>query len=164
MSTAMFLMLRCPELLRNLSKQGENLPETESRVHVYASAREFVVVPVMVVATEAIELAPVERVKLVIGRATTVALTRALRDTRQRSAIGLDGEVPRWDGDNGRWRTHNLLFVTLRWDETGLTFARQERSSTGEWETIAAKRLPGDTPLEDLAAKLIEALGEQLDR
>jgi hypothetical protein len=145
------------------------VPLIEPEVHVYASGREFVVVPVMVAATgETLEVTPVEHVNLVIGRATMVELTRALRELWERSSIaagaaGLDG-VTVWGGDNGRWWAHNLLFVVLRWGKDGLTFARQERASSGGWETAASELLPHDTPFAELAEKLIYALGEQLHR
>lgn len=136
---------------------------TEAEVHVYASAREFVVVPVTMTDTGAVlEVMPVERVKLVVGRATMVALSVALRQMHLRSTGELS--ATRWDADNGRWWEHSLLFVVLQWQPDELVFARQELDSCGEWQTMSIERLSTSTSFSTLAEKLVHALGEQLDR
>jgi hypothetical protein len=148
-------------LLMRVSKGGELLDSLEFEIHIYASAREFVAVPVEAdAAGTRVETLPVEHVNLVMGRATLVELARALREMRERRFVGTS--IAHWDGDNGRWWAHNLLFVVLRWDAEGLVFERQERASTGNWETAESERLDHGTSFVDLAEKLVGLLGEQL--
>lgn len=145
------------------------MSDIEAEVHVYASGREFVVVPVLsLTPEEVVEAAPAEHVNLVIGRATVVELSRALRAAQQQclsasSVTACEGHIP-WDGDTGRWWAHNLLFVVLRWCDGKLEFIRQARTDGSDWEAVETTILPAETSFTDLAEELIRALGDRLHR
>jgi hypothetical protein len=138
--------------------------EADARhVHVYADGRGFVVVPVTQDPDGTpVEVTPVERVSLTLGRATSVELTRALRRAARRSAAEGDDDLAAWDGDDGRWWSHNLLFVKLAWTPEGVTLTPQRPTSPGAWEDAGAESLPPTTPSLEIAQHLIEYLGQRL--
>ncbi|MGC9468814.1 MAG: hypothetical protein ACP5HS_09490 [Anaerolineae bacterium] len=132
-------------------------------VHVYGNGRGFVIVPVLEeTGQEPREILPVERVSLTLGRPTVVELSRALRSAHERSTSGETDDVTPWDGDQGRWWQHNLLFVVIKWEEAHVAFLSQRKSPEGEWESFDARRFPADVQTLELAEALIAYLGERL--
>lgn len=126
-------------------------------VHVYADGRGFVVVPALSSSVGAyVELEPVHRVSFVLGYATRVNLTKALRNSFESQVDG-----PVWDGDAGRWWAHNLLFVRLLAADEQLCCVEQRRMAEG-WEDAAVNTLPGDVSFDDLAELLLQLFRAKL--
>ncbi|MBN1248088.1 MAG: hypothetical protein JXC32_10555 [Anaerolineae bacterium] len=128
----------------------------EPVVHVYASGRQLVIVPVVTDAHgDLVEIDAVQTVPITLGRPTVVRLSRALSAAREASNQRTAGQ-PRWDGERGRWWAHHLLGLTIRWekDQIALTELHQDDAEPAI--------LPADTTDIALAERLIELLGQKL--
>ena len=138
--------------------------QQEPRVHVYGSGRVFVVVPLaQSEAGDWMEITPVERVNIVLGRSVVVPLAQALREGKARSSAGLEDEADAWDGDGGRWWDHRLLCVRITWSAEHITFAPQIQDTVGEKADDLAEIMPGNLPEAKLATRLVEYLGHRLE-
>jgi hypothetical protein len=138
--------------------------QQESRVHVYGSGRVFVVVPLAPSENgEWMEMQPVERVNIVLGRSVIAPLAQALREGKARSSAGLEDEADVWDGDGGRWWDHNLLCVRISWSPAHVTFAPRA-GARGEPETGELMEImPGNLSETKIATRLVEYLGQRLE-
>ena len=138
--------------------------QQEPRVHVYGSGRVFVVVPLaQSEAGDWMEITPVERVNIVLGRSVVVPLAQALREGKARSSAGFEDEADAWDGDGGRWWDHNLLCVRITWSPEHVTFAPRAGAG-GEPETgEMVEIMPGNLPEAKIATRLVEYLGQRLE-
>lgn len=136
----------------------------EPRVHVYGSGRVFVVVPVAQSDTgEWIEMNPVDRVNIILGRSVVVPLAQALREAKAQSTAGLQDEASVWDGDGGRWWDHHLLCVRITWSREHIAFApRPEAVGESEADELI-EIIPGNVPESKLATRLVEYLGQRLE-
>lgn len=133
--------------------------KTKREVHVYGDGRGFVVVPVILHASgEAVEITPVQRVMLTLGRPTAYELSRALAQALSRSAEAPE-DAARWDGDRGRWWEHHLLLVVLRWETDRVLFTPQQRRVDGTWQPANCRAFPPDVTTGALAEELIRYLG-----
>jgi hypothetical protein len=134
-------------------------------VHVYATGRGFVVVPVVRRADdENAEWTPVRRVSLALGRPTVVTLSRALQKAREQSAAGPEAGTEAWDGDGGRWWVRHLLLVEITWQAEQIKLTHETRAHGGllAREPVQTLSLPGDTPAYDLARWIVQYLAETL--
>jgi len=135
-------------------------------IRVYASGRQFVVVPLITGKDGAlIEATPVQPVYLTMGRPVAYTLTRAVRDARAHSKTTTD--VKAWDGEGGKWWAHHLLRVTITWAGDGIEIASGPRAKANagapvEGEAEERFTLPAETPASELAEWLIRHLGERL--
>ena len=142
---------------------GQENQMDEPRVHVYGSGREFVVVPLAHSDEEDwIEVTPVHRVNIILGRSVVAPLARALREAKARSTAGLQEDAEPWDGDEGRWWDHHLLWVRITWSPAHITFAPQDISESGA-EAEMPEIMPGNLPETKLATRLVEYLGQRLE-
>ena len=101
--------------------------DIRKRVHIYAAATRFVVVPVRHIDGECVEVVPVQRVGLMMGRDTVGELAKAIDKSAVYPPVELGVRPALWDGDNGRWWNHNLLYVQLLWCGDRVQFATQRR-------------------------------------
>ncbi len=145
-----------------MDNQAQAQPEPQ--VHIYGSGRVFIVVPVAQSDTgDWVEMNPVERVNIILGRSVVVPLAQALREAQAQSTAGLQSEADRWDGDGGRWWDHHLLHVRITWSQEHITFAPQPAASGKSEIKEPLELIPGDVPESKLATRLIEYLGERLE-
>jgi hypothetical protein len=136
-------------------------------VHVYGSGRVFVVVPrVQSDEGEWVEVTPVEKVNITLGRSVVAPLTQALREGKARSSVGLVGlqnQEDIWDGDGGRWWNHRLLCVRITWSQAHIRFAPQPKDPEGLDRETLTEIMPGNLPEVKIATRLVEYLGQQLE-
>ena len=136
-------------------------------IRVYASGRQFVVVPLVPGPDGlSVEAAPAHPVYLTMGRPVAVTLTRAIRSAQEQSRAAARGDIAPWDGDCGKWWAHHLLRVTVTWQPDQITIASGPRvkanaGAPAEDETQYSV-LPVDTPAPEIAEWLIRHLGERL--
>lgn len=125
---------------------------TEERsVHVYASGRGFVVVPVCPQPDgKGMEVEPIDEVSLIRGLPTSVLLARAIEE-----AAGHPCEAPRPWKDPQEQRQHHLFAVRLTWHEETL-----QMHLLPEGEPIAAwpRKLGAAFAARQLIARLAAAL------
>ena len=139
---------------------SEERPSRE--VHVYGDGRGFVVVPVIArVPGEVVEITPVQRVWLTLGRSTSYELSRALARALSRG-VEAPENAARWDGDRGRWWEHHLLSVVIRWEQDGVLLMFRQRRADGTWESVDRRSFPPDTTTGALAEEIIHYLGRCL--
>ena len=130
--------------------------QVKATVHVYANGRRFVVVPVVHdAAGDPIETQDMQTVPLTLGRPTVVRLGRALRAAREQSLRGAS-DRPRWDGEEGRWWSHHLLGLAIRWEDDRALLSDLGDSSP---EPVL---LPTGATDSQVAEHLIELLGKRL--
>ncbi len=130
--------------------------QTDAIVHIYANGRRFVIVPVISSpGGELIELDAVQTVPLTLGRPTVVRLSRALR-AAVAASLESAPDVPRWDGEKGRWWSHHLLGLTAKWKDNRITLSGLDDDG------MAPVVFPADTPEGDLSEQLIALLSGKL--
>ncbi len=133
-------------------------------IRVYASGRQFVVVPLVTGEDDALlEATPVQSVYLTMGRPVAYTLTRAVRDARAHSETTTD--VKAWDGEGGKWWAYHLLRVTIAWAVDGIEITSGPRAKANAGAPSEAEErftLPEGTPASELAEWLIRHLGERL--
>lgn len=132
-----------------------NKPTPE--VHIYASGLTFVVVPVLnALNGSAVEVTPVYKIPLTLGRPTVFRLARAIRNAREFSENEESTTAARWDGDVGRWWQHHLMLIAIKWEAARV---RMMEPDLGEETSVG---LPADTAESELAERLIQRLGQRL--
>ncbi|MBN1872589.1 MAG: hypothetical protein JXA33_00025 [Anaerolineae bacterium] len=124
----------------------------EHRVHVYASGRAFVVVPVChQVDGGWVECQPVREIVLEKGLPFSIVLGHAI----DRAVTYLCADPQPWDGVQGRWWEHHLFVARLAWKaETLRLFILPEAEPAAEW--------PANTSNVHIARHLIAQLGQAL--
>ena len=124
----------------------------ERSVHIYASGRAFVVVPVChQTDSEWVECQPVREIVVDKGLPFSLILEHAIDRAAQHACT----ELEPWDGAQGRWWEHHLFMVRLIWQaETLQLFILPETTPSIEW--------PATVSMIRVARHLIELLGQAL--
>jgi hypothetical protein len=163
-SRKMLSELYWPEVTRlNTESAMEQAPPS---IRVYASGRQFVVVP-LVPGPDGlpVEAAPAHSVYLTMGRPVAYTLTRAIRQAQAVSGAAA-GDIVTWDGDRGKWWAHSLLQVTVTWELDRIAIASGPRAKAdagvAPGDETQHSALPVDTQASEIAEWLIRHLGERL--
>jgi len=131
--------------------------KTTPEAHIYANGLTFVVVPVTKAPDgKAVEVTPVHKIPLTLGRPTVFRLARAIRNAREFSESEESTNAAPWDGDGGRWWQHHLMLITIKWEAAR---AWLMEADLGEETSVT---LPVDTPESELAERLIQWLGQKV--
>ncbi len=134
-------------------------------IRVYASGRQFVVVP-LITGKDGALIGHAGTTRLPDdGTACRLHADQAVRDARAHSETTTD--VKAWDGEGGKWWAHHLLRVTITWAVDGIEIASGPRAKANagapvEGEAEERFTLPAETPASELADWLIHHLGERL--
>jgi len=132
------------------------MAKTTADIHVYASGRTFIIVPVVSAPNDTpAEMAPVHSVPLTLGRPTSVRLSRAITSARETAGSITGGTGAPWDGDGGRWWQHHLLAAAVAWQDACVrAWDLDEGNELGRWDDVTSS---------ELAEWLIGLLGTRLD-
>ena len=133
------------------------MTETTAEIHIYASGRTFVVVPITRAQDgAAIETTPARTVPLTLGQPTSYRISRVIREARADCGCeGMDQPLS-WDGDGGRWWQHHLMAVAVRWSGTQVRILDLDQTEGRPLE------LPAQVSNGELADHLIQVFGQKL--
>jgi hypothetical protein len=161
--------------------------EQRPSIRVYASGRQFVVVPLATGADgeptvlrrtpgcrRTVEVTPVHHVYLTMGRPVAHSLTQAISAAQAQSQAATGTRIAVWDGEGGRWWTHHLFRATIAWQADRIEIAlgpevpdlggrvKADAEAPAEDPLQRSVVLPAGAPASEIAEWLIRALGERL--